>query len=63
MGKIILGTLLQIHHVRNEKTSEIDTKEKETGAYFAPQFSLSFLTKRLERTVIFGVFAIIQMVA
>ena len=63
MGKIILGTLLQIHHVRNEKTSGIDTKEKETGAYFATQFSLSFLTKRLERTVIFGVFAIIQMVA
>ena len=42
MGKIILGTLLQIHHVRNEKTSGIDTKEKETGAYFAPSFHSRF---------------------
>ena len=42
MGKIILGTLLQIHHVRSEKTSRIDTKEKETGAHFAPSFPSRF---------------------
>ena len=45
------------------KTSGIATKEKEKGAYFAPQFSLSFLKKQIERTVIFDVFTIIQIVA
>lgn len=59
MGKIIVGTLLQIHHVRNVKTSEIATKKKGKRSVFRPQFSLSFLKKRLERTVIFGVFTII----